>query len=205
MEIETIAVAVDGPHSPVLNPTSATISSGSVTIVDGPPGAGHTAFSLLIGGRLVPSSGQVLIDGAKDGMKLRRSVAMVDVPQVSEPDEVVSLATTVGEDLAMAGLSARSHHVRRWLAERDAGQWLHTRVEDVPPEVRCRLLVELAASRPGVTTLVLCCPDRYGTDGPAALDIAHEQAEKGFGVCLQMTTNTVRTVGDSHVSLGGDQ
>ena len=102
MRIEAIATSVDGPHSAVLEPTSATIESGGVTVVDGPPGTGHTAFSLLLGGRLVPSSGRVLIDGEADGQRLRDEVALVDVPDVSEPDDVVSLATTMGEELAMA-------------------------------------------------------------------------------------------------------
>lgn len=203
MRIEAIATSVDGPHSAVLEPTSATIESGGVTVVDGPPGTGHTAFSLLLGGRLVPSSGQVLIDGEADGQQLRDEVALVDVPDVSEPDDVVSLATTMGEELAMARRPAGRHDVRDWLEERGAQEWRRTRVEDVPPDVRLALLADVAARRPGVTALVLCCPDRYGADPHAALGVAHELADRGLAVCLQLTTNSLRNVRTSHATLGG--
>ncbi|GAA2080149.1 hypothetical protein IDH50_02655 [Aeromicrobium tamlense] len=202
MRIEAIATSVDGPHSAVLEPTSATIETGAVTIVDGPPGTGHTAFSLLLGGRLVPSSGRVLIDGEADGQRLRDVVALVDVPDVSEPDDVVSLATTMGEELAMARRPAGRGDVKDWLDERGAAQWRRTRVEDVPADVRLALLADVAARRPGVEALVLCCPDRYGADPHAALGVAHELADRGLAVCLQLTTNSLRNVRASHTTLG---
>lgn len=205
MKIEATAVSVNGPHSVLLEPTSAVIESGQVTIVDGPPGTGHTAFSLVIGGRLAIASGEVLVDGERDNQRLRDEVALVDVPDVSEPDEVVSLATTMGEELAMAGRPARHYHVRDWLTERKAASWRRTRMEDVPADVRFALLADVAAQRPGVKALVLCCPDRYGADPHAALGVAHELADRGLAVCLQMTTNTLRAVRDPHARLGGAQ
>lgn len=203
MRIEAIATAVDGPHSAVLEPTSATLETGAVTVIDGPPGTGHTAFSLLLGGRLVPSSGRVLIDGEPDRQRLRDEVALVDVPDVSEPDDVVSLATTMGEELAMARRPAGRRDVRDWLEERRARDWLRTRMEDVPPDVRLALLADVAAQRPGVRSLVLCCPDRYGAEPHAALGVAHELADRGLAVCLQLTTNSLRNVRVSHATLGG--
>lgn len=202
MRIQSMAIAVDGPHSPLLRPTSATIESGTVTIVDGPPGAGHTAFSLALAGRLIPSAGQVLVDGDADGPRLRREVAVVDAPDVSEPDDVVSLATAIGEELAMAEMPARHGAVREFLAEHDADEWVDARVEDVPPDVRFRLLAYAAAHRPGTGALVLCCPDRYGAAPQPSLDVARTLAESGFAVCLQMTTNTLLGVNESHATLG---
>jgi len=202
MRIEAMAVAVDGPHSPLLRPTSVTIESGSVTIVEGPPGTGHTAFSLVLGGRLVPSSGEVLVDGENDAQRLRREVAVVDVPAVSEPDEVVALATAIGEELAMARLPARSGHVREYLAEHQAEDLRRTRVEDVPPDTRFGLLAYTAAQRPGVSALVLCCPDRYGASPEASFDVARTLADADFAVCLQMTTNTLLSVDHPRTTLG---
>ncbi len=205
MRIEALGVAVNGPHSALLAPTNATIRTGQVTVVDGPPGAGHTALSLVLGGRLVPSAGRILVDGVPNGQRLRDEVAVVDVPDVSEPDEVVSLATTIGEEMAMAGQRARMSDVRNWLTQRNAISWRHTRIEDVPAEVRLRLLADVAAHRPGVRAVVLCCPDRYGTDAQTALEIAHEVAERGLAVCLQLASNTARAFGDSHATIGGDK
>lgn len=202
MLVESMDVAVDGPHGAVLAPTSAQFESGSVTIVDGPPGTGHTAFSLAVAGRLIPSSGRVLVDGEQDAGRLRREVAVVDVPDVSEPDEAVSLATAIGEELAMARMPSSRSHVRDWLTDRGAEQWRRTRVEDVPPDVRIRLLTLLAARRPGVRALVLCCPDRYGASPEAALSVARLLAADGFAVCLQLMTNTLRAVDVPRATLG---
>jgi len=202
MRIESRAVAVQGPHSPLLGPTSATIESGTVTIVDGPPGQGHTAFSLVLAGRLIPSSGEVVVDDEPDAERLRREVAVIDVPAVSEPDDVVTLATAIGEELAMARRPARRSHVLAYLEEHEAQEWARTRVEDVPPDVRFRLLADVAAQRPGITALVLCCPDRYGAGPESSLDVARTLAEAGYAVCLQMTTNTLLGVGDSRATLG---
>src|SRR5699024_1068259 len=144
MLIEAKRITVDGPHGTLLAPTSVSLASSEATVIAGPPGAGHAALSLVLCGRLRPRSGSVLLDQVHDPPGLRRRVAPVDVPGVSAPDEELKLRAVVGEELAMAGLKAGRRSVEKWLDSRGALQWSGSRMENVEPDVRVRLLVDLA-------------------------------------------------------------
>ncbi|OUZ07325.1 hypothetical protein BHE97_17660 [Aeromicrobium sp. PE09-221] len=202
MQIETHDVTVDGPHTVLLRPTTLTATSREVALVEGPPGTGHTALSLVLGGRLRPDAGTVLLDGAVDDQGLRERVALVDVPDVSEPDDVIRLSTVVGEELAMARRTASPAAVRAWLDHHDALGWHGARVEDVPGSVRIHLLSELAALRRGIEALVICAPDRYGTLSDEAYEVAARIARRDLVVVLQLMTASVRTLGLPAVHLG---
>jgi hypothetical protein len=175
-------VGVEGAHGPLLRPTSLRVRSGEVAVVSGEPGDGHTALALALSGRMRPSSGAVLLDGRERPKELRRRVAVVDAPGVSAPDDALDLATVVGEELGYAGRPRGHRAVATWLAERDATRYLGQRVEAVPAELRTRLLVELAALRPGVDAIVLTCPDRHGGDPHDWWQLAVEQADAGRAV-----------------------
>jgi len=184
---ELDAVAVDGAHSPLLRPTSLALSDGQVQLAVGPAGAGHTALALAGAGRIRPSAGRVLLDdldGSVAPAALRRAVAVVDAPGVSEPDGALPLATVVGEELAMARLRAGRGAVAEWLADRDAAEHARTRYEDVPAAVRLRLMAELAAARPGVRALVLTAPDRHGIAPAVWWHIACTHAGHGLAVLV---------------------
>ncbi|GDY31089.1 ATP-binding cassette domain-containing protein [Gandjariella thermophila] len=182
MEIRAQRVGVEGAHGPLLRPTSLRVRSGEVAVVSGEPGDGHTALALALSGRMRPTSGTVLLDGRDNPRALRRRVAVVDAPGVSAPDDALDLATVVGEELAYAGARASHRAVATWLAERDATSYARQRVEAVPAELRTRLLVELAARRPGVDAVVLVCPDRHGGDPHDWWQLAVEQADAGRAV-----------------------
>src|SRR5206468_12598875 len=118
--------------------------------VAGEPGHGHTALALVLAGRLKVDAGFVELDGERTGRRLRRAVALVDVPGVSEPDDVLPLRTVVAEELAMAGRSTRRGAVQAFLEERGLDRFAAHRLEAVPADVRTGLLTEIAALRPGV-------------------------------------------------------
>ncbi|MFD1859708.1 hypothetical protein [Aeromicrobium camelliae] len=202
MQLEAIAISVEGPHATVLRPTDLQARSGDVCVVEGPPGAGHTALSLVLGGRLRPDGGKVLVDGARAAQTLRESVALVDVPDVSEPDEVLKLSTIVAEELAMAGRPAGQRAVRTWLDRHDADAWHGTRMEEVPGAVRVMMLAELAALRPGTEALVICCPDRYGTSADDAYAVAERLAQRHLIVILQLMATTARVLENDRFALG---
>lgn len=188
------SVAVEGPHGPLLRPTSLSFSDGRASLVVGPPGAGHTALALAVSGRLRPSSGYVTIDGERSPAALRRRIAAVDVAGVSEPDDEVRLSTVIGEELAMCGRRASPSAVRAYLAERGADDFGGARVEDVPPDIRTWLLADLAMQRPRVDGIVIACPDRYGLGAAVAWEIALWAAERGAAVLLQLMQNTAESI-----------
>lgn len=194
--MEAHDVGVDGPHGVLLEPTSLRLAGGEVAVVTRPPGHGHTVLTLAVSGRLVPDRGRVLLDGRADPAGLRRRVAPVDVPDVSAPEDALPLHAVIGEELAVARRPAGRAAVRAWLAERRAGEWERARLEEVDPDVRMALLAELAALRPGVEAVAICCPDRYGASPHACLGVARELAGHGLAVLLQLTSNTALAIAD---------
>jgi hypothetical protein len=188
--LEAVGLRVDARPVPLLEPTSLVVHSGERLLVAGDPGHGHTALALALAGRLPTDAGYVELDGDRAGGRLRRSVALVDVPGVSEPDDVLPLRTVVAEELAMAGRSTR-HSSRRavdaFLHERGVGHLAGRPLEVAPPDVRTAILTEIAASRPGVLVLVLTVPDRFGGDPQAWWQLAGEFAGAGYAVVVTCT------------------
>ena len=97
MEIRAERAGVNGAHGPLLRPTSLVVKPGELTLVAGEPGTGHTALALLLSGRMKPSTGSV----SPDAKSLRKQVVLVDAPEVNEPEEALTLAAVVGEELSM--------------------------------------------------------------------------------------------------------
>ncbi|WP_174441924.1 hypothetical protein [Demequina pelophila] len=141
-----------------------TYSSGGVTAARVETQQRPAVLGLLASGRMAPSSGTVTIDGRPDRARLRRSVALVDAPAVCDPAPEVSTLGIVEEELMFAGRAAHPRAARRLLASLDLEQWARIPIGAVAPTDRCRLLLELAALRPGVEGVVLVSPDRHGGD-----------------------------------------
>jgi len=186
-ELRAVGVRVDARPVRLLEPTSLAVRSGERLLVAGEPGHGHTALALALAGRLHVDAGSVELDGDRTGRRLRRAVALVDVPGVSEPDDVLPLRTVVGEELAMADRPTRSGAVQAYLDQRGLGHLAGHQLEAVPPDVRTAVLTELAAARPGVLALVLTVPDRFGGDPRTWWQLAGEYASAGYAVVVTCT------------------
>ncbi|PRY42301.1 ABC transporter ATP-binding protein [Umezawaea tangerina] len=204
MEIHARRVGVTGAHGPLVRPTTLLVGTGELVLVAGDPGTGHTAFGLVLSGRLKPGSGSVLLDGVDDPKELRKRVALVDAPDVNEPEAALTLGTVVGEELAMIGKRSGRKAVADWLADRDADRYAGSRFEHVPPDVRCALLLELAAARPGVRALVLDSPDRYHGVPESWLRLARAQVTPERSVVVLCTTASARLLDVPTTRLGED-
>jgi energy-coupling factor transporter ATP-binding protein EcfA2 len=199
---ELDAVAVDGPHAPLLRPTSVTLQDGQVRLAAGLPGEGHTALALVATGRMRPSAGRVTLDGSAEAAGLRRALAIVDAPSVSEPDGALPLATVVGEELAMAGRPAGRRAVADRLAAAGAAAHARDRYEDVPAPLRLDLLARLAADRPGVRGLVITAPDRHGHEPRAWFEPAGELAASGLAVLVTCLETSAAALGAEPALIG---
>lgn len=202
LELRTRDVAVDGPHAPLLHPTTLRVVSGQRLLVAGEPGHGHTALALLLAGRLLPSAGRVTLDGQDDLATRQRAVALVDTPGVTEPDEVLPLGTVVGEGLAMAGRPARRASVHDFLRARGLDHLIGRRLETVPAVNRTRVLTDLAALRPDVGAVVLTAPDRHGAPPGTWWSLAADLAAQDLAVVVTCTHASVELLGAEHVLLG---
>ncbi len=173
-----------GRRGEALPETSLTFSSGTVTLAVAETEQRPTVLGLLSSGRMRPDSGTVTLDGTADSRGIRRRVALVDAPAVSEPAPNVSVAGLVGEELMFAGRRADPFAARAWLADRGLRDLASTPLADVSPEDRLRMLCELALLRPGVDGLVVVAPDRHGGAPLMWWRLLHEYADRGAAVLV---------------------
>lgn len=181
MRVELSGVT-QGRNAEDLPATSTTFVSGSVTLAVAETEQRPTVLGLIASGRMRPSTGTVTIDGRADARALRRRVALVDAPGVSDPDAGVPLVGVVAEELMFAGQRADPLAARRWLDERGLRPLASTAIADIEPTTRLRVLCELAVLRPHVEGLVVTAPDRHGGQPLDWWTLFGEFADRGFAV-----------------------
>ncbi|MBN8424822.1 hypothetical protein JF531_09835 [Microbacterium esteraromaticum] len=169
-----------------------------------------TVLGLIASGRMRPDSGTVTIDGVADAGALRRRVALVDAPAVSDPPPDVAVGAVVGEELMFAGRPATPRHARRWLRMLGFDDLIRTPIGVIDPAARVRILCELAVLRAEVEALVLVAPDRHGGRPDGWWRIASEFADRGYamlvivgGAAAAVISTMPETVHAEHLSDAG--
>lgn len=92
----------EGEEGPIFGPLDFGIPQTGLTVFSGPAGSGRTALSLVLSGRMAPSSGDLDILGLVKDRDVRRHVALAGVPQVDELERSVTVADIVTESKAWA-------------------------------------------------------------------------------------------------------
>ena len=202
MELRAYAISVQGPHAPMLPPTSVSVGDHQLVLLAGYPGPGHVAAALGLSGRLKPDRGEVKLDGQTDGRLLRRSVAVVDAPGITEPDDALPVQTVVGEELAIAGRKAGRKAVREWLGEHEWSEYADRRFEHLPVSVRTELLAELTVARKDVKVVILTMPDRLGGDPHDWYGVGRDLASRGYGVLITCADASARLLGVPAAQMG---
>ncbi|MDN4596936.1 hypothetical protein [Leifsonia virtsii] len=164
--------------------TSAAFETGRATLARAETEQRPTVLGLIASGRMRPDTGSVTIDGATDYSAMRRRIALIDAPDVSEPAADVTVSGIVAEELMFAGRPSHPVAVGRTLRELGASEWSRAAIGTVPPTVRIRLLAELALLRKGVDALVIVSPDRHGGDPVEWWRFARELAGRDKAVLV---------------------
>ncbi|MGP3533521.1 hypothetical protein ACTU3I_01905 [Microbacterium sp. RD1] len=164
--------------------TSLSYETGAVTLAVAETEQRPTVMGLLASGRMRPATGSVTIDGKADAAALRRAVALVDALDVSEPEPNVTVAGVVAEELMFAGSAPNPFAARRWLDGLGMAEAAGIPIGQVAPSKRIRILLELAALRPGVGGMVLTSPDRHGGEPAVWWRIAREFADRGLAMLV---------------------
>ena len=178
-------IVLDGvAKGDALPATSLAFESGLVTVVGVETAQRPTVLGLVASGRMRAEGGSVTVDGAADLRRIRRSIALVDAPVVSEPNESVTLAGVTAEELMFAGRPANPWAVMRVLTDLGADTLARAAMADIPPGIRFRVQLELALLRPGVTGIVWVSPDRHGGDPDEWAALAREIAGRDIAVLV---------------------
>ncbi len=186
-----------GRRGIALPPTTLTYRSARATLAMAETEQRPTVLGLIASGRMKPDDGTVLVDGTPRSRDLRRRSALIDAPDVSEPAPNIVVAGVVGEELMFAGRLSDPLSARRWLDDHGLRHLSRTPFADVAPRDRFRILLELAALRPGVEALVLVSPDRHGGDPWDWWLLAEEFAQRGFAVLVIAGQAAARVISDS--------
>ncbi len=173
-----------GRRGIALPETDLVFRSGAATLAVTETAQRPTVLGLIASGRMRPDTGTVTLDGASDTRGIRRLVALVDAPDVSEPAPNIAVAGVVAEELMFAGRPSDPLSARRWLDANGVREFSRLPIADLDPAHRLRLLLELATTRPGVEALVLVSPDRHGGDPLQWWQLAEEFAERGLAVLV---------------------
>ena len=173
-----------GRGGQALPTTSLEFHSGAVRFALAETEQRPTVLGLIASGRMRPDTGRVTIDGDADNRALRRTIALVDAPDVSDPHADITLAGVVGEELMFAGVGATPLHARRWLNQLGFGELAGVAIGNVDPAARVRILCELAILRTGTEAIVLVSPDRHGGSPDGWWRIASEFADRGYAMLV---------------------
>ena len=173
-----------GRDGQALPTTSLEFHTGAVRFALAETEQRPSVLGLIASGRMRPDTGRVTIDGSTDNRALRRTVALVDAPDVSDPHPYIALAGVVGEELMFAGKGATPLHARRWLTQLGFGELAGVPIGNVDPAVRVRILCELAILRDGTEGIVLVSPDRHGGSPDGWWRIASEFADRGYAMLV---------------------
>lgn len=173
-----------GPDGAALPVTSVSFKSGTASLVSAETAQRPTVLGLIASGRMHSDTGTVTIDDVADSGALRNQVALVDAPDVSEPESDVTVFGVVAEELMFAGRAANPRATRQMIADLGYTEWRSWTIGTVPPAVRIRILTELAVMRLDVEGVVITAPDRHGGNPAEWWGIARELAERGYAVLV---------------------
>ena len=201
-DIELKKLAINKGRIPIIEPTSLQIKQGDLTLIVGETEVSQVAFALSLAGRMKLSSGSVKIDNNENPELLQEMVALVDVPNISEPDDVLELETIVGEELAIAGRKAMPKHVRAFLQQNKISKYAKETFETLPNKIRYDVLMKLASIRPNTKVLLLAEPDRLGGKPEIWWKIAKKYNKLGFTVVVQCRESSARILGEEYFRLG---
>ncbi|MBT2517952.1 hypothetical protein J7E29_10945 [Streptomyces sp. ISL-90] len=176
--------ASKGRRGQALPTTTIGFESGRATLARAETEQRPTVLGLLASGRMRADSGAVTIEGRADAAAIRRAIALVDAPGVSDPAPDVTVAGVAAEELMFAGIPSNPVSTARWLDDLGLGDAARTPIANVEPGVRLRLLTELALLRDGVEGLVLVSPDRHGGDPLEWWELAKRLADRGFAMLV---------------------
>ncbi|MCY0905613.1 ABC transporter ATP-binding protein [Arthrobacter sp. H14-L1] len=156
---------VQGRHRDLLPATSLEAQRGTLLLVQGDGQERRTALALTLTGRMRPTSGSVHWGHEGDIAHLRRHSALIDAPDVNEPEQHLSVQDLTAEDLALVPRKFRDRtRPAAWLAEHGHADVAAKWVDELDPEPRLKLLTDLALANADVDVMVVDSPDRHSAD-----------------------------------------
>ncbi|GAA1496628.1 hypothetical protein GCM10009628_16310 [Paeniglutamicibacter kerguelensis] len=165
------SLAIAGRHQPLLEPTSLAVARGQILLVQAEPQPTRTALSLGLSARMRPSSGSVAWSGNSTLRSVRRISALVDSPEINEPEAHLKVRDLVAEDLALQpGPLWRRSSIDSWMERHRMDHLADSWLDAIDPLDRLALLTHLALEDHRVELAVFDSPDRHGIPEESWID-----------------------------------
>lgn len=198
------SVTVKGRHDQLVPPTSLHAARGEVRLVVADPQISRTALALALSGRMKPTTGTVSWGHADSLKTLRQHSALLDSPEVNEPESHMKVRDLVAEDLALLpGPVWRKPRAKKWMALHGFDDVAASWADALDPARRLELQLLLAAEDSRVELLVLDSPDRHDMQDEAWLDLLLEFAESHREFAVVATVSDIPYDWDGPVSYLG--
>lgn len=187
---------VKGRRGFLLPPTSLRAGRGELLLVAGERQDQRTALALAISGRMKPTGGRIAWDGMERTKSLRLASALVDSPNVNEPEQHLSVRDLATEDLALVPRRYRGALLSKpWLKVNSFEDIADLWTEQLPPDRRMDLLTSLALANPHTDLLVVDSPDRHSAHAADWLPRLEELAYDGGRPLAVVVTVTALPAG----------
>ncbi|MBG6084523.1 ABC transporter ATP-binding protein [Zhihengliuella flava] len=171
------SLSFHGHHAPLLRPTSLTAPAAELTVVSAGTQDARTALALGLSARMKPDAGTIAWEAEAGPRAVRRVSALVDSPQINEPEQHLRVKDLVAEDLALQpGPFWRTVSADRWLRAHRLEHLSRAWVDALAAEDRLHLLASLSLQDSAVRVLVFDSPDRHGLPDAAWLRILADVA-----------------------------
>ena len=157
------SLAIAGRHQPLLEPTSLTVSRGQLLLVQAQPQTTRTALSLGLSARMRPSTGTVSWSGNTSLRAVRRISALVDSPEINEPEAHLKVRDLVAEDLALQPVPLwRRSSINAWLERHHLEHLADSWLDAIDPLDRLTLITRLSLEDHHIELAIFDSPDRHG-------------------------------------------
>ncbi|MDR4533891.1 ABC transporter ATP-binding protein [Glutamicibacter sp. PS] len=165
-------ITVAGRHGQLVDPTSLQVKLGELLVVQAGTQISRTALSLVLSGRMAPSTGSVAWNHSNKLASLRKHSALVDSPEINAPEQHLKVRDLVAEDLSLVPVPLwRKRSIDDWLDRNGfrevANEWL----DSLDPLIRLQIMARLAAEYHEVRLAVFDSPERHGLDDADWLEL----------------------------------
>jgi len=174
--------------------TSFTVQSGTPVALAVEGDELPLLISMMLGGRLKPQSGRVLIDDLDDDDLLRARTALVDTPWVAEPSPGIDLRVIVAEEFSFADQPTGRKAVDVFLSRHGLEDYATLPMRALPAGDRVRLFSELAVLRNDVGCIIVTSPERHGAGVEEWYEPLVGIAERGILVVIVTDVATSATL-----------
>ena len=180
--LSAVQLHIAGRHHTLLPPATFEAHRGEVLLVQADGQDRRTALALALTGRMKPSTGSVDVDGDAALKTMRARSAVVDAPEVNEPERHLTVRSLVAEDLALVPRKFRDRtRPTAWLVKRGYTGIVAEWVESLEPGTLLKLQLELALANQDIDLVVVDSPDRHTADDSQWVPLLDQVAAGDLG------------------------